>query len=108
MQRIQTNLLMTLAAAAIFALLPGKASACTYSVGTPNVAVAHAGGWVSVPIYTQPGCAWIATAGTGWISMSTNRGAGSGTIVFYVAPNPGRARTANVGETALIGSDTIG
>ena len=109
MKTIKTNLLLTLSAAALFALLPAKASACTYSVATPNVAVAHGGGWVSVPIYTQPGCAWVATATSGWLSMSVNRGSGNGTIVFYVAPNTGRtARSSTIGETALLGTTTIG
>jgi hypothetical protein len=109
MHKMKTNLLMTLAAAALFALLPGKASACSYSVATPNVAVAHGGGWISVPIYTQPGCAWIATAANGWASMSVNRGSGNGTIVFYVAPSTARtARTTTIGETAFVDSTTIG
>jgi hypothetical protein len=109
MRRIKTNLLLTLAAAAIFALLPANASACSYSVGNPYVGVAHAGGWVSVPIYTQAGCPWTALSSNGWASMSTYRGSGNGTIVFYVAPNPGRyARSTNVGETAWISSNTIG
>src|SRR5215471_5827994 len=103
MQTIKTNLLLTLAAAAILSLLPAKASACSYSVATPNVTVAHGGGWVSVPIYTQAGCAWIATSANAWASMSTNRGAGNGTIVFYVAPNTGRtARSTQVGETYYV------
>ncbi len=109
MQTMKTNLLMTLAAAALFALLPGKASACSYAVGNPYVGVAHAGGWVSVPIYTQPGCPWTALSSNAWASMSTYRGSGNGTIVFYVAPNPGRnARSTNVGETAYVSGGSIG
>lgn len=104
MQTIKTNLLMTLAAAAILSLLPAKASAaCSYSVANPYVGVAHSGGWVSVPIYTQPGCAWTALSANAWASMSNYRGSGSGTIVFYVAPNPGRnARSTQVGETYYV------
>jgi hypothetical protein len=110
MQTIKTNLLLTLAAAALFALLPAKASAaCTYSVSSPSVAVAHSGGWVSVPIYTQPGCAWIATAANAWASMSVNRGSGNGVITFYVAPNTGRtARFTNVGETYYVPDNCLG
>src|SRR5579872_3277692 len=101
------RMIMTLALAAAFLLLPGMASACSYSVGSPNVAVAHSGGWVSVPIYTQPGCFWNALPGHAWITMSTSRGYGNGAIVFYVAPNSGRsARTSTVGET--VGSTTLG
>jgi len=96
MRTIQTKLFITLAAAALCALLPGKASACSYQVATPNVAVAHGGGWVSVPIYTQPGCAWTASPTNGWASMSTARGSGNGTIVFYVAPNSGRTARSTV------------
>jgi hypothetical protein len=109
MRRIKTNLLLTLAAAAIFALLPANASACSYSVVNPYVAVGHSGGWVSVPIYTQAGCPWTALSSNAWASMSTYRGAGNGTIVFYVAPNPGRyARSTNVGETAYVSGGYIG
>ena len=87
--------------AAAFVLAPGMTFAnCTYST-QGSIAVAHAGGWVTVPIYTQPGCSWSLSTAANWIpSASPGSGVGTGTMRFYVLPNPhSNARSAWVEQT---------
>jgi len=88
--------------AAAFVLASGMTFAnCTYSTQA-SVTVAQAGGWVTVPIYTQPGGSrQLSTAATNWIpAASPGSGVGTGTMRFYVTPNPsGNARSAWVEQT---------
>ncbi len=105
-----TKLWIALTVAVAGLLLPGAASAaCTFSLGAAGVAVPHSGGWFSVPVYTQPGCYWSAVPTAGWVTMSTNRGYGSGSIVFYAAPNPyNRPRSLNINQPASTGNCGLG
>jgi hypothetical protein len=88
---MKTNNLMSLirlAALASLSLLPGMA-ACTYSATSP--VVGSGGGYVSVYVYTQPGCAWQLDGGSFASAVSSRSGSGSGAVTLYVAPNSTRS-----------------
>jgi len=90
-----TSLLRMSLVLASATVLPGLARACTYQLSYASTAVAAAGGYSAVQIYTQPGCPWSVSEGFGWLAVTSARlGAGSANVSFYVAPNPNRtART---------------
>jgi hypothetical protein len=71
-----------LAALAAVSMLPGMA--CTYSAAANSPTLGPSGGYVSVTVYTQPGCRWSITKNAAWLS-SQNYGAGSGTIYIAAA-----------------------
>jgi|HubBroStandDraft_3_1064219.scaffolds.fasta_scaffold132870_1 hypothetical protein len=72
-----------LAALAAVSVLPGMA-ACTYSASPNSPTLGPSGGYVSVTVYTQPGCRWSITKNAAWLS-SSNYGVGSGTIYIAAA-----------------------
>jgi hypothetical protein len=80
-----------LAVLAAVSLVPGMA-ACTYSAADNAPTLSASGGYVSVTVYTQPGCRWSVTKNAAWMS-SQNYGVGSGTL--YIAA--GATRSARSG-----------
>src|SRR6185436_4484983 len=72
--------------------------ACAYTLGSSAQTFGDAGGSGSVALTTAPGCAWTATSDSGWLTINSGSGTGSGpaTVQFTVAGNPGAARTGTL------------
>jgi hypothetical protein len=63
---------------------------CQVSVAAPASMVDAGGGTLTLPVTTQPECAWDATTTVSWISgLSPASGQGTGNLEFRVAPNEG-------------------
>jgi hypothetical protein len=73
-----------LAALAAVSVLPGMA-ACTYSASANAPALGPAGGYVSVTVWTEPGCRWSVNRAAAWLAPSSMYNTGTGTVYFYVA-----------------------
>ena len=73
-----------LAVLAAVSTLPGMA-ACTYSASANAPTLGPAGGYVSVSVWTQPGCRWSVNRPVAWMAPSSMYNTGSGTVYFYVA-----------------------
>ncbi len=56
----------------------GAAAPCTYSLTPPSRTMPAAGGQAQFRVVTQNGCAWSATAGSGWVEVTGGSGSGSG------------------------------
>src|SRR5205809_4837025 len=55
------------------------------------------GGSGSIAVTAPTGCAWTATSGASFVSITSGAtGSGNGTVQFTVAPNTGAARSAAV------------
>lgn len=62
---------------------------CSYSISPTSAASAAGGGSGSVTVTTQAGCAWTASGGSGFISVTGGwSGSGPGTVSYSVAANP--------------------
>src|SRR5882762_5259893 len=93
-----TNLIR-IAALSACTLLPGMA--CSYSATSP--AVGAGGGYATIQVYTQPGCAWQVTASQQYMKYaSANQGRGSGAVTLYLQPNYGTTRTLRVGGVVYV------
>jgi hypothetical protein len=70
---------------------------CAYTIAPTSQSFGTAGGNGSVNVTTtQSDCAWTATTGASWITITGGSGTGNGVANFTVAPNPGVGRTANI------------
>ena len=82
-----------LAAFAALAAIPGLS--CTYSASVP--AIPSGGGYVYVSVNTQPGCSWMVSESSSFLSYySARSGVGPGTAILYAQPDRGPARTTLV------------
>jgi hypothetical protein len=63
------------------------APACTYALDPASQTVAASGGEGRVRVITQDGCAWTASGGAAWASISAGAGNGPGDVVFTVQVN---------------------
>jgi hypothetical protein len=80
------------------------AATCLYAVAPTQASFTASGGqaWLSVST-TPAGCSWQATS-SAWITIvSGPSGAGSGTVTYSVAANPGAARSGSVVVAGLSG-----
>ena len=96
-----------LAVFAAVAAIPGMC--CTYSASVP--AIPASGGYVYVSVTTQPGCSWMVSEGSAFLSYySARTGVGSGTAILYAQPDRGPARSALVRilQSVQGGCDYIG
>lgn len=76
---------------------PQPAPACSYSLSPSDAAIASGGGNGSIAVTAGTGCAWSATVGASWISITgAASGSGSGTVAFRVAGNIGGPRSAAI------------
>ena len=73
-----------LAVLAAVSLVPGMA-ACTYSASANAPTLGPAGGYVTVSVWTQPGCRWSVNRPATWLAPSSMYNTGTGTVYFYVA-----------------------
>ena len=87
------------------------AYACPYSLGSNAQAFSAAGGAGTVSVTTIAGCAWSATSGAAWVTLSPANGSGTGTVGFTVAANPtAAARSATLaiaGQTFTVTQDAL-
>jgi Viral BACON domain/Putative binding domain, N-terminal len=74
------------------------ATPCSYSISPTSLSIAGDGGAGSVAVTTTAGCAWTASSGVPWVTMTTGTsGTDSGTSTFSVAANTGSsARSASL------------
>lgn len=78
----------------------GGAPACDYSVTPATQSFQAIGGAGSVAVATTAGCAWSATSGSSWVTITSgSSGAGNGTVSYQVA--------ANTGSSSRTGSLTV-
>jgi BACON domain-containing protein/all-beta uncharacterized protein len=69
---------------------------CSYSVSPTTAAFPFSGGSGLVTVDTQGGCPWTAHTNANWIRIVDEAGTAAGTVTYEVAPNDGRARTAQL------------
>lgn len=63
---------------------------CGFGVSSSGASLGPAGGTGSVNVTTPAGCAWTASSGAAWITLTAGAsGNGNGTVSFSVAANPG-------------------
>src|SRR5206468_8779052 len=62
---------------------------CTYSILPTSASFPSGGGNGSSSVAVSSGCAWTATSGATWITISAGSGTGSGTATYSVAANTG-------------------
>jgi hypothetical protein len=67
----------------------GLENSCTYSISPRSVTVTYSGGYADVKVTSQSGCSWTAVSNVDWIKVvSGAKGAGNGTVRYYVTANP--------------------
>jgi hypothetical protein len=67
---------------------------CSYSVSPSSASFTTSGGSGSITVTTQSGCAWSASSGVSWITITSgSSGTGSGTVAYSVTSNSGAARS---------------
>ena len=63
------------------------APACTYTLEPASQTVAASGGEARFRVATQSGCAWTASGGAAWATITSGTGSGPGEVVFTVQAN---------------------
>jgi Zn-dependent metalloprotease len=77
-------------------------TACTYSLSESQVFVGAGGGSGTVSVDTgTSACAWTASTGTPWLSVTSGDGAGTGAAGFTALPNP--SATPRTGSITVAG-----
>ena len=70
---------------------------CTFNINPSSTAVAATGGSGTFVVSTGTGCAWAASSGATWISITSGgSGAGNGSVIFSAAANTGGGRTGTL------------
>jgi hypothetical protein len=65
-----------------------QSGACTFTLGAPSVSVWQNAQTGTVSVATQPGCAWTATSGSAFVTITNGgSGVGNGTVEYSVASN---------------------
>ncbi len=73
------------------------APVCTFAISPQEASIAATGGPGAVAVTAADGCAWAATSGAAWVTVTAGaNGAGTGAVAFSVAANPGAARTTTL------------
>lgn len=73
------------------------APSCTYTLDATSASLSALGGPGSVSVTAPAGCAWTATTGASWITLTAGAsGNGNGTVGFLVLLNAGGARSASI------------
>lgn len=84
--------------------IPGGQAPCSYSITPQSTSAPSAATSGTVTINTQAGCAWNATTGSGFLSVSPAAGTGPGMVTFSVSAN---TSTASRVATATIAGKTF-
>ena len=83
--------------------IPGAPAPCSFSINPQSVSAPSGATSGSITITTQSGCAWNASSGSGFLSLSPSGGTGPATVTFAVTANTSttsRVATASVaGQT---------
>ncbi|BCS32552.1 hypothetical protein TBR22_A17660 [Luteitalea sp. TBR-22] len=66
---------------------PTTSPSCTYALSATSLTFPVGGGSKSVSVTAPSGCAWTATESSGWVSLNTTGGTGSGTVVVTTTAN---------------------
>ncbi len=70
---------------------------CSYSVEPLAYAAPQAGGSTAVAVRTGPGCAWVASSASSWISITGGQsGNGPGEVRFSVTANSAQGRAGSL------------
>jgi len=68
------------------------AAACTYTISPAGQSFGSSGGTGSVTVTTQAGCAWSASSGASWLTLTSgSSGSGPGAVGYAVAANTAAA-----------------
>src|SRR5262245_56069830 len=85
---------------------PSPPTSCSYSISPGNTKIGRPGGTGSISVSTSSGCAWTASSGSSWITITSGAsGSGNGSVTFLVAPNAGKDRNGSLtvaGRTATV------
>jgi len=75
-----------------------QAGSCVASLNPSNATVAAAGGaGPSIAVTIAPGCAWTASTGDSWLSITQGAsGNGNGAVAFSATANTGNVRTGSL------------
>jgi len=88
---------------------PGS-SGCSFSLSATSQNFTAAGGTGTVGVTAPSGCAWSASSGVAWITVTGGAsGSGNGTVSYSVASNPGDARAGTLtiaGQTFAVSQDS--
>jgi hypothetical protein len=96
---------LTIAAQA-FTVNQGQGCAFTLSAGSASAPAGGASG--AFDVRTAEGCGWTAVSSADWLRVTAGAtGAGSGTVQYAVAANPGAARSAAItaGQSFTVAQD---
>ena len=85
---------------------PGQPCSFSLSVNNPVQPATGGNGGAAITATGGPACGWTASTDAPWISLSTDTGAGNGSVTFHAANNSNAsARSANVtvaGQNILV------
>lgn len=75
-----------------------QAGTCSFTLSAASQNLGSSGGAGSTNVTTKPACAWTATSGATWLTVTGGgSGSGNGTVSFTAAANPsGTARSATL------------
>jgi hypothetical protein len=73
-----------------------EAAPCRYDVAASSNAVQSQGGELTVTVHTNSACAWNASSGVAWASVTPASGRGDAAVRVIVSPNSGAARPVSV------------
>ena len=76
---------------------------CTYTLSPLSITVPGGGGSGQVNVTTGAGCAWTASTGTPWLSITTRTGVGSGVVPWTAVTNT--LATQRIGILTIAGRD---
>jgi hypothetical protein len=80
-----------------------NSGACTYSISPTSSTVGSAASTGSVSVASGAGCAWTASSGAGWITVTSGAsGSGNGTVAYSVAANTGSS--SRTGTLSIAGN----
>lgn len=72
-------------------------SSCTYSISPSSASPTAAATTGTVTVTAGTGCAWTATSGAAWLTITSGAsGSGNGTVGYSVAANTGAARSGTM------------
>ncbi len=93
-------------------LTVNQSGSCSYTVSPMNPSATASGGAASLSVTTTSTCAWTATSGANWLTISNgaNR-TGNGTLNYTAAANTGALRTGSMnvaGKTVTVTQSAAG
>lgn len=72
------------------------AAGCAVTLSPPGLQVSARGGTGNFLVSAPATCGWAVTPRVPWLTVATESGVGSGTIIYTVAPNEGAARAGAI------------